>query len=175
MNSPTRSSDAARRLAPALALALCAVIAAALVANASAAPPERVGYDYSFGGIVVADLCPFPVTVGGVVAIDEKRFSADDGAISAIDRHSVEQDTFSANGLSLTGSPFTYNVFHPFDADGNNFHIYTDGVLERVPLPDGGVFVAAGRIDFTGGGSDFVLAPDHGAFVNLAGLCAALS
>jgi hypothetical protein len=174
MHSPTRGFGRARRLAPWVA-AVCAVVAAAIVSNASAAPPDRLSYEYSFDGIVVTDLCPFPVTVGGVVSIDERRFRDNDGALTAIDRHSVEQDTFSANGHSLTGSPFTYNLFHPFDADGNNFHLYTDGVLERVPLPGGGVFVAAGRIDFTGGGSDFVLSPDHGAFVNLDGLCAALS
>lgn len=164
-----------RRPAPWLAAAICAVLAAAIVSNAAAAPPDRLGYEFSFDGIVVADLCPFPVTVGGVVTIDEKRFFDNDGALTAIDRHSVERDTFSANGRSLTGSPFTYKLFHPFDADGNNFHVYTDGVLERVPLPDGGVFIAAGQVDFTGGGSDFELAPDHGAFVNLTGLCAALS
>ena len=46
------------------------------------------------------------------------------------------------------------------------------GVLEKVPLPDGGLFMAAGRVNlFTG----FALSPDDGVLQNVAGLCAALA
>jgi hypothetical protein len=171
MSSPACS----RRFTPLLAVAVCAIVAAGAAVKASAAPPQIVTFEYSFGGVVVDDLCSFPVTVDGSVVIDEKRFYDNDGALTALDRHSVEQDTFSANGRSLTGSPFSSNFFHPFDADGNNFHAYLTGVLERVPLPDGGVFIAAGRLDLANNSSSFALEPDHGAFVNVAGLCAALS
>src|SRR6185312_12728530 len=83
-------------------------------------------------GNVSNDICPFPLTIDGTVAIDERQFFDQTGARTAIDRHSVEQDTFSANGKSLTGLPITYNVFHPFNSDGNNTDVFTDGVLERV-------------------------------------------
>jgi hypothetical protein len=131
MHSLTRRLGRARRPAPLLAATVCAVITAAIVSNASAASPDRLGYEYSFEGIVVADLCPFPITVSGVVSIDERRFFDNDGALTAIDRHSVEQDMFSANGHALTGSQFTYNLFHPLDADGNTFH----GGQAAVPPP----------------------------------------
>ena len=133
------------RVAAWSAAAVLAILAVA--SQAAAAPPQLVTYNYSFDGIVVTDLCPFPVTIGGVVSVDERRFVDGSRALTAIDRHSVEQDTFGANGRSLTGAPFTYNFFHPFDAEGNNFHAYLDGVLERVPLPGGGVFIGAGRVD----------------------------
>jgi hypothetical protein len=48
-------------------------------------------------------------------------------------------------------------------------------VLERVRLPDGSLFISAGRVDFTGNGPDFIVTPDNGATVNLAGFCAALA
>jgi len=63
----------------------------------------------------------------------------------------------------------------PFNSDGNNTDVFTDGVLERVRLPDGGLFISAGRVDFTGNGPDFTVTPDNGATVNLAGFCAALA
>jgi hypothetical protein len=44
-------------------------------------------------------------------------------------------------------------------------------VLERVRLPDGGLFISARRVDFTGNGPDFTVTPDNGATVNLAGFC----
>ena len=122
-------------------------------------------------GNVSNDICPFPLTIDGTVAIDERQFFDQTGARTAIDRHSVEQDTFSANGKSLTGLPITYNVFHPFNSDGNNTDVFTDGVLERVRLPDGGLFISARRVDFTGNGPDFTVTPDNGATVNLAGFC----
>ena len=164
-----------RWLALCLATTVLAMLAATAASRATAAQPQMLTFEYSFGGIVVDDLCPFPVTISGTVSIDERRFIDGGGALTALDRHSVEQDTFSANGHSLTGSPFTYNFFHPFDADGNNFHAYLDGVLERVPLPGGGVFIAAGRVDLAGNGSAFIVSPDSGASVNVAGLCASLS
>ena len=88
----------------------------------------------------------------------------------------VEQDTFSANGKSLTGVLFTFNLDFIIDSDGNATHAYATGVAERVQLPDGSWFVSAGRLDFAAHGfPDFIITPDHGGAVNLAGFCAALA
>jgi hypothetical protein len=57
----------------------------------------------------------------------------------------------------------------------NNTDVFTDGVLERVRLPDGSLFISAGRADFTGNGPDFTVTPDNGATVNLTGFCVALA
>jgi len=148
---------------------------AAFASAARASSPVMLHYTYSFTGIVSNDICPFPLTIDGTVAIDERQFFDQSGARTAIDRHSVEQDAFSANGKSLTSLPVTYNIFHPFNSDGNNTDVFTDGVLERVRLPDGSLFISAGRVDFTGNGPDFIVTPDNGATVNLAGFCAALA
>jgi hypothetical protein len=47
---------------------------------------------------------------------------------------------------------------------------WDNGVVARVPLPDGSMFVAAGRLDTSTGQP-----PDAGASGNIAGFCAALS
>jgi hypothetical protein len=45
-----------------------------------------------------------------------------------------------------------------------------------VPLPDGGLFISAGRVDIAARGfPTFVLTPDAGGTVNLDKFCAALA
>jgi hypothetical protein len=65
-----------------------------------------------------------------------------------------------------------------FDSAGAVTRHVTQGAGVRVPLPDGSVFLTAGRIDwFVKPGYpyiDYVLVPDNGATVNLEGFCAAL-
>jgi hypothetical protein len=93
-----------------------------------------------------------------------------------IHAHVVEQDVFSANGKSLTGVPFTFNIDVVFDSSGNVVHVFANGLVEKVPLPGGGLFITAGRVDFAAHGfPQFLITPDVGATVNLAGFCAALS
>jgi hypothetical protein len=88
----------------------------------------------------------------------------------------TEQDTFSAHGKTLTGDPYRFNVDVRFDSDGNITGLFANGNAENVPLPGGGSFHTAGRIDFLAHpGDDFVLTPDQGNTGNLAGFCTALS
>jgi hypothetical protein len=55
-------------------------------------------------------------------------------------------------------------------------HVFANGLVEKVPLPGGGLFITAGRVDFAAHGfPQFLITPDVGAAVNLAGFCAALS
>jgi hypothetical protein len=68
-------------------------------------------------------------------------------AVTRIKDHVVEQDVFSANDETLTGLPFTFNIQVLFE-DGEVTHVYASGLVERVPLPDGTVFLSAGRLDF---------------------------
>ena len=102
-------------------------------------------------------------------------FFDQNGDLTRIIEHGVEQDTYTANGRSLEGLPYTFNVQAYFDETGQPERVYTSGVVSRVPLPDGSVFRAAGRIDFVAHSFEFVPAPDWGTPVNTAALCAALS
>jgi hypothetical protein len=88
-----------------------------------------------------------------------------------VQQHSAEQDTFSANGKTLVSQVYHFSLQGFFDENGD-VTVVGHGVLVRVPLPGGGVFIGAGRVDSFG---NFSLSPDHGAFKNLEGFCAALS
>ena len=90
--------------------------------------------------------------------------------------HVVEQDTFTANDRSLTSLPYTFELMALFNSSGAFTHFFEHGVLARVVLPDGSLFLAAGRVDFVPHGSpSFLFTPDTGTAGNVAGFCAALS
>jgi hypothetical protein len=124
----------------------------------------------------VTDVCSFPITLEGSANITETDFVNSSGDLTRVLLHVVEQDTFSANGNSLTGMRFTFNIDVLFDSDGNVTHLFANGIVEKVPLPEGSLFITAGRVDFAAHGfPGFLITPDVGATVNLAGFCAALS
>ena len=98
------------------------------------------------------------------------------GNITRAEIHQVEQDTFSANGKTLTGIPFTFALAFRLDENGDPVSVVATGVAEKVPLPDGSLFVSAGWLDFVDHpGANFVLSPDRGNPGNVAGFCAALA
>lgn len=125
---------------------------------------------------VLTDACAFPVNVSGTVQGKETDFVDQSGAITSIHFQGIEQDTFSANGQTLVGEPFHADAVFVFDSSGNVERAVGQGIVEKVRLPDGNLFIAAGRVDFVAHDfPTFVLTPDVGATVNLAGFCAALS
>jgi hypothetical protein len=60
-------------------------------------------------------------------------------------------------------------------ADGDLVKAHASGVLEKVRLPDGSTFMAAGRVDFLAATADFIVEPDSGVSKNLDAFCDALS
>jgi hypothetical protein len=156
--------------------AVVALGAAALAAPATAVKPERNDFVFS-DQAVLTDVCPFPVTVDFRTTGTETLFFDKDGNLTRIQIHQVEQDVFTANGNTLVGLPYTFNLQVLFDpATGEVLHVFASGVASRVPLPGGDVFFTAGRIDFIAHpGATFLLQPDVGAQGNLAGFCAALA
>ena len=154
-----------------------AVLAAAAFAQTAAAV-EPIREDASFSDtVVLADVCSFPVTVEFTVSGTQTTFFDKNGNITQIKFHNVEQDVFSANGKTLVGLPYTFNVQVLFDPDsGEVTHVFASGLTSRVPLPGGDVFLTAGRVDFaTHPGASFLIQPDVGVQGNLEGVCAALS
>lgn len=91
-------------------------------------------------------------------------------------QHFVEQDTFTgANGNTLVSEPYTFNMEYILNSDGELIHQYVTGVATRVPLPDGTMFISAGRTDWMAHPDDpYILIPDHGPCVNLQGFIDAL-
>lgn len=124
---------------------------------------------------VVTDLCAFPVAVHTVLIGKETDFTDSAGNLVMIVGHGVFTDTFSANGVTLAGDPYTGNARATLDRSGNFTSLTGQGVEERVRLPDGSVFFSAGRVDILARTSDWIFVPDTGRSGDVAALCRALS
>jgi hypothetical protein len=151
------------------------VCAAVLAPAASAAKPTKS--EITFVDISpLTGVCPFEVTVQSTVNLTLLQFFDQSGALRRWNGHVVEQNTFAANGKSLTSLSHTFEFEVLFDSSGAITQFFENGVLARVVLPDGSVFLAAGRVDFVPHGSPpFLFTPDWGTSGNVAAFCAALS
>ena len=163
-----------RALAFGLAV-LALVVGAAVFASAAAADRPATFHYTTTGSAVLTDICAFPVTVDFTADVTETDFVDTNGNVTRVVLHLVEQDTFTANGNTLVGLPYTANLEILFDSSGNVTHIYGEGVAERIQLPNGSLFLTAGRSDFIGHPEGFVLVPDVGTPGDVTGFCAALS
>ena len=162
-----------RHLTIVLAVALSTAIA---VSPAAAAKPIQTTFTYSFTGFPVIGICAFPISLDGIVNISQTDFTDSSGALTRSRSHVVQQDTFYANGKTLLGSPYTFNAEILFDDSGTMTHFFASGVIEKIPLPDGSLFIAAGRVDFLNHpGPTFVLSPDKGNPGDVAKFCGALA
>ncbi len=142
---------------------------------AAAAPP--VHSDHAFTGtVVLEDYCAFPITITFAQTGHEARFFDENGAVTRIVAHVVEQDTFTANGKVLQSLPFPVNFGLRFDSQGNLTQYVANGLVTKVPLPDGSVFVSAGRVNWLNHlDAVFIVEPDRGTPVNKDRFCAALA
>ncbi len=147
-----------------------------LAQPAAAAGPIRTEGTGTDSG-VLTDVCAFPVTVELVVTWRNLHFYDEDGNRTRIEGHIVEQDTFTANGKTLVGLPFTFHNSITLDPEtGEVTKWFSSGVMERVPLPGGDLFLTAGRTNWTAHpGAWFLFRPDVGVQGNLEGFCAALA
>ena len=146
---------------------------AVLAQPAAAVEPTTEPIDET-NTFVVEDICSFPVTLTATIVGTATTFYDQSGAVTRIQIHLVEQDVFSANGESLTGLPYTFNIRVLFE-DGEVTHAYASGLVSRVPLPDGTVFLSAGRLDIHAHPGEFLIVPDVGRSGDVAAFCAALA
>jgi hypothetical protein len=159
-----------RLLAAAVALSF-----AALASTAGASTPQRRHQVFA-ATVVVTDICPFPVTIDFSADWAITDFTGTDGTLVRTHLAGSETDVFSANGRSLTGETYHYSYQVLFAPDGTVTHNYAAGIVEKVRLPDGSLFISAGRLDFAAHpGLVFAITPDVGRSGNVAGLCAALA
>ncbi len=157
----------------ALALALSALGVSTFAALA--AQPAKYEFTIVVSD-VLTDVCSFPVGIESAFSGTGIDFFDASGALTRIFNHVVSQDKFTANGKELVGIPYTWNGKFLFDSSGNLTHFYVVGVFEKIPLPDGSLFVSAGVLDVVAHpGVMFFISPDMGNPGNVAGFCAALS
>jgi hypothetical protein len=152
------------------AVFLIAVGAVIFALSAVADRPTRIPSAGLRLSNVLTDVCAFPVNVDSTISGTEIGYVDQSEALTRIFIHQVEQDTFTANGRMLVSTPFTFNTEILFDSSGNVTHVFSSGLVETIPLPDGSLFVSAGRADLTKHpGVGFLLSPDRGNPGNLAG------
>src|SRR5262245_54544587 len=156
-------------LAGALTLALLV-----FAASATAAAPTITQSSATIPVHPLTGVCPFELMSGATLNYTERDYVDNAGNPTAIAFHIQEQDTFEANGVTLVGDWMDFNFQIGFDAEGNPTTTFLNGIVERVHLPDGGLFISAGRVDLVAQGfPDFVLTPSYGGIHNLDGFCAA--
>ena len=120
-------------------------------------------------------LIGFPIQVEYVMEVTEIITWDNSGNVVRDFWHVVEQDTFSANGKTLVGKPYTANLEYVY-RDGQQIAMNASGVVTQVPLPGGGMFTSAGRTDwFNHPGEPYILFVDWGGCSNLERFIAALS
>jgi hypothetical protein len=155
-----------------------AIAAAALFASAGGAYGARP-FTFPITGPttgVLTDVCPFPVTVVSQASGTGRLFVDGAGNPTMFQAHVTETDTFTANGNTIVGLPYHLTDIVRINADGTVAREQVTGVAERLRLPDGRMFISAGRYippPNTQGG--FTLAPTNGHTGNVGALCAALA
>jgi hypothetical protein len=143
---------------------------------AAAAAPVKTSFSFEDVPAVMTGVCQFPVAVSSDVTGTEIDYFDASGSLTRVFLHTTEQDTFTANGKSIAGEPYTFNLEILFDAAGNVVHAYASGPAARAVLPDGTLFLSAGRGDFAQHpGVAFLLSPDVGNPGDVAAFCAALA
>ena len=151
-----------------------AAAAATFALSAIADKPTRTEFTVTFSNVLTG-VCSFPVTVDVTASGFEIDHLDKSGALR-ISIHQVDHDTFTANGKMLVGLPYTLNGEVHLDSSGNLTNWFENGIYEKILLPDGSLFISAGRTDFAQHpGVHFILSPDKGNSGNVAAFCAALS
>ena len=130
-----------RRVSVGLAAVLGAVV---FVSTAAADKPAKTDFSNEAFSSVLSGVCAFDVNVDSVTSGTEIDYFDKAGNLIKAQVHQVEQDTFTANGKTLTGIPFTFNLDVRFDANGDVVSAVATGLTEKIPLPDGSLFVSAG-------------------------------
>ncbi len=151
-----------------------ATLAIAFLAFAPAASANTVihGQYVDSATLQISGVCAFPFTLNSVAWINETDNIAKDGSL-VIAWTARGQSTYSANGRTLVGEPATSRMTAVLDPEGNLVGGSIAGVIEKVRLPDGTVFISAGLIRNPSG--VFVLAPDRGVSGDVSALCGALA
>jgi hypothetical protein len=164
------------RLRTAAMIGIAAVIAAMAVPAAWANPPTIIRLPDITDTATITVLCPSPLSLTFVFTKPTVTFFTDQsGNLTEINLKFFERDTFGGpTGNSLVGETYTTEVRQLFDSNGTLTSEYGNGTLQKVWLPDGSLFVSAGRVDFVARGAQFVFTPATGHSGNVAGFCAAL-
>lgn len=166
-----------RTMSVRILLALVLVISALsfTTQTVKAIPPIIYEVTLTTDPAIIDDVCDFDITITGLLHERRAIYFDQEGSLEQIIVHTVETDTLTANGKTLHSLPYTYTVHFVINDFGELEHLYVTGIISRVPLPDGSVFLNAGRVDFMDHpDSAFLLSPDYGLTGDIEAFCSAL-
>jgi hypothetical protein len=119
------------------AVLAASAVAAIFASAASATPPAMFSFGPDTFTSTLSGVCPFDLTITAISSGTGEDFFDQSGNLIREHDNINEQDTISANGKSLTGLPYTFNLEFLVDSSGNITGLTATGVAEKVPLPDG--------------------------------------
>ena len=155
-------------------------IAAVLIGAASANPPRHFTFTVA-GPSSVPGICSFPITFTGQGPSEFKAtdFFDSSGTLVGFHAHVTSPgDVISANGISLPGLPYSFNIDLTFAPDGTLTAGKAVGIVEKFRLPDGKLFNMVGYtnlLTLPPGQEQFIFSVTHGDPGDTAALCAALT
>ncbi len=155
-----------------LVTAACTLLCLSAPGAGAAQPVKQYFQETDVG--TDTSICGFPIQFSSQGTGFFTYFSDPAGDVVRVQAHSTGQDTFSANGVTLVGSPYR-TLGTVVLSDGQLVEFHASGVLEKVRLPDGSTFLAAGRVDVLAAHATFIVDPDSGVVKNKDAFCAALS
>lgn len=157
-----------------LFVVLVAAFSALVPGSASAAQPVITHSTLDVGPLAITDVCSASITLSGHLVLSETDYFDANGSPTRVYIHAVETDTFTGPAHSLVSEPYQYGTFFSLDADGNIVSGQVAGVIVRIPLPDGSLFLSAGRVILHPNEPVFIFTPDLGRSANLSAFCGAL-
>jgi hypothetical protein len=171
----TDSTSTPRRLVMSCMLGAVAVALALVSATAAHAAAPTITSDSFDVASTITTICAFPVQQTGHISYTARYFTDVNGNLTRGNLSVTEQDTFSAHGITLTTDAYHYALFQAFDSDGNLTQFVGNGVVARIHLPDGGLFLSAGKLSLLSNSEQLFFTPDIGRSGDVTAFCNALN
>jgi hypothetical protein len=151
-------------------------VGGALAATAAATPPQHFDFSGTFTANDITGICPFPIDLTSEeIATGTNYYDASGNLVRVRIQFRRVLDTFSANGHTLNGLPYTANLQLDFE-NGQLTRISGSGGFEKVVLPDGTIWHTAGHtfnsVNVT---TPIILLTDVGRSDDINAFCAALA
>jgi hypothetical protein len=159
------------RVALSAAVAFVLVVGSATAVSAAAADAERSPFEFDVT-TTISDVCAFDFDLSAQIAGTSNFVGTANDQHVGIEIHTTEVDTLTGpNGVPLVSDPYKGSELIGFDPETGAGHDFGTGHTARFHLPDGSVFLSAGRVTSIGG---YVITPDTGHSGDVDALCAAL-
>jgi hypothetical protein len=155
-----------------LFVVLVAAFSALVPGSASAAQPVVTHTTLDVGPLAITDVCSASITLSGHLVLSGRITSTPTARPPRL--HPRRRDGHVHRPGAAWSASRTYGTFFGLDANGNIVSGQIAGVIVRIHLPDGSLFLSAGRVILHPNEPVFIFTPDLGRSANLSAFCGAL-